>query len=207
MNDIRIPFTRSPGRVSLSTLPAEDGSDSANSEPSVAGIEIVQQLFGSLHAAIEDRQAQQRQSLHELQLVAIELAAAAASWLTMTVIDRNQFNIEQLVARSIEELGGVAAVTVRLNPLDHQLFQRLQQADEVSPQLPAEVEIVSDVNVARGGCITESETISLVTDLETRLASVRQAWLENLDDAQTERRATGRNGWEPGRVPDRRETA
>jgi flagellar biosynthesis/type III secretory pathway protein FliH len=125
----------------------------------------------------------------------------------MTVIDRNQFNIEQLVARSIEELGGVAPVTVRLNPLDHQLFQRLQQADEVSPQLPAEVEIVSDVNVARGGCITESETISLVTDLETRLASVRQAWLENLDDAQTERRATGRNGWEPGRVPDRRETA
>ena len=207
MNDIRIPFTRSPGRVSLSALAAEDGSDPTNNETSVAGIQVLQQLFGSLHAAIEDLQTQQRQSLRELQQVAIELAAAAASWLTMTVIDRNQFNIEQLVAQSIEHLGGVSPVTVRLSPLDHELFMQLQQADEASLHLPSDVQVISDTHLTRGSCTAESENISLVTDLETRLASVRQAWLENLDDAQTERRAPGRNGWEPGRVPDRRETA
>jgi len=200
MTDIRISFNRSPGRVRLVTL-ASDGS-----VPSTE-VDQLKQLFGGLNVAIEDLQRQQRQSIQELQHVAIELAAAAASWLTQAAIDRDQFNLEQLITSSIEQLGGTSLITVRLNPQDHELWMQLQKENGITAETSVEVEYVSDASLARGSCTTESQDISLVTDLETRLASVRQAWLENLDDAQTERRATGRDGWEPGRVPDRRETA
>lgn len=207
IHEIRVPFSRSPSSVRLAAATADDGTDATGIDTSAAGMQILQQLCDGLHTAIVDLQTQQRQSLGELQQVAVELAVAAASWLTMTAIDRDQFNLHQLIAAAIDHLGGNSPVTVRLNPLDHELFLKLQQTDEAGLLLPEDVEVVSDAGLARGSCTAESDRISLVTDMETRLASVRQTWLENLDDAQTERRAAGRNGWQPGRVPDRRETA
>ena len=113
MTDIRVPLIRSPGRITLET---SAGIESATGNGVFqANVERLRLLFGDLHAAIEDLQTQQRQSLHELQQVAVELAAAAASWLTMAAIDRNQFNVEQLIGESIEQLGGNSPVTVRLS--------------------------------------------------------------------------------------------
>jgi flagellar biosynthesis/type III secretory pathway protein FliH len=200
MTDIRIPFNRSPDRVRLVIL-APDG------RVPLTEVDQLKQLLGGLNVAIQDLQRQQSQSIQELQHVAIELATAAAAWLTQASIDRGQFNLQQLIESSVEQLGGDSSIAVRLNPQDHELWTQLQKENGVTAETLTELEYVSDASLARGSCTTESQNISLVTDIETRLASVRQAWLENLDDAQTERRATGRDGWEPGRVPDRRETA
>ena len=157
--------------------------------------------------AVSELEARQRQSLQELQHVAVELATAAASWLTMAAIDRNQFHVEELISQSVSQLQGKGQLTVHLNPDDLEQFNTLRNAHDEPESTLNHVQFVADPTMARGNCRTESDSISLVSDLETRLANVRQAWLENLDDAQTERRATGDRAWEPGRVPDRRETA
>lgn len=206
MTDIRIPFVRSPERVFLAD-PAAIVAAAEQEQRQALEAQQLQQLLGGLHQAVSELQTSRRQSLRELQEVAVELASAAAAWLTMAAIDRNQFNLDQLIAQSIDQLGGSAPLTVRLNPQDLEMFTQLQQSDTSTLQFPDDVQFVSDPGLARGSCTAESQHISLVSDLETRLASVRQAWLENLDDAQTERRAAHRDGWEPGRVPDRRETA
>ena len=205
MTNIRIPFRQSPGTVRL--ISAAYLAAAAEQETRVQEQRMLQQLFAGLQTSIDELKAQQRQSLQELQQVAVELATAAASWLTMAAIDRDQMQLDQLIAQSIEQLGGGQPITVRLNPQDFELFTRQQQSGELSLPLPDDVQIVTDAGMPRGSCTAESQRITLVSDLETRLASVRQAWLENLDDAQTERRATDRDGWQPGRVPDRRETA
>lgn len=202
MTNLRVPFTQPPRQVVL----LAKGQQNPFVKPGYTP-EQLQQLFGGLAMAITELEDRQRQSLQELQHVAIELATAAASWLTMAAIDRDQFHIEQLIADSVSQLQGNGPLKVHLNPDDLEQFNTLKDAHTNSDSILKDVQFVADRTVARGSCKTESDSISLVSDLETRLASVRQAWLENLDDAQTERRATGDRAWEPGRVPDRRETA
>jgi flagellar biosynthesis/type III secretory pathway protein FliH len=202
MTNLRVPFTRSPRQVVL----LAKGEQHPFVKPGYTP-EQLQQLFSGLAMAISELEEKQRQSLQEMQHVAIELAAAAASWLTMAAIDRNQFHIEQLIADSVMQLRGNGPLTVRLNPEDFDQFNTLKETHAEPNSTLKDVQFVPDPTMARGSCRTESDSISLVSDLETRLASVRQAWLETLDDAQTERRATGDRAWEPGRVPDRRETA
>lgn len=206
MTDIRIPFLRSPQRVFVgdaAVLAAEAERQQRQEQQS----QQLQQLLTGLANAVRELQTTRRQSLRELQHVAVELATAAASWLTQSVIDRDQLRPDQLISLAIEQLGGGEPLTLRLNPQDLELFRQLQESDAVTVPLPEDVQLVGDAGLARGSCTAEAQNISLVSDLETRLASVRQTWLENLDDAQTERRATDRDGWQPGRVPDRRETA
>lgn len=206
MTDIRIPFLRSPQRV-FAGDPAILAAEAEQRQRQEQESRQLQLLLTGLATAVRELQTTRRQSLRELQQVAVELATAAASWLTQAVIDRDQLRPDQLIEQAIDQLGGGEPLTLRLNPQDLDLFRQLQESDEVTVPLPEDVQLVGDAGLARGSCTAEAPNISLVSDLETRLASVRQAWLENLDDAQTERRATDRDGWQPGRVPDRRETA
>jgi len=211
MNETRIPFLRPPavlrrGETILFTAPPELLAPRQQSTTQEQRDEINEQMLAGLQLAIDDLQQQQRQSLTELQQVAIELATTAASWLTFAAIDRNQFAIDRLISRAIDELDSKSPVRIRVHPEDHRLLVSLQRSGSATVGLSG-VTIVDDAALSRGSCVAENDSISMVSDLESRLAGVRQEWLESLDDAQTERRTTDASGREIGRVPDRRETA
>ena len=211
MNEVRIQFTRLPaalrqGERRLFVAPPELLAARGTSVSAVERHQHTEVMLSGLQFAIEDLQNQQRQSLNELQQVAVELATTAASWLTFAAIDRKQFAVDQLVGQAIAELKSDAPVRIRLNPDDHRLLVELQRSGTTNVSM-AGASLIDDASLKRGSCVAENDSISIVSDLEDRLAGVRQTWLENLDDAQTERRTTGPDGREIGRVPDRRETA
>ncbi len=183
MTVLSISFPRLPARVFLKT-DHEGGRVDQESAAAVITEEMARQLSTGLTAALNALDSRRRQAIEELQQAAVELAVAAAESILQSAIDRDLFPIDRLVQESISELSGRGKITIRLNEQDLELLTRiLEQADDAV--LPDHVELVADSTCSRGSCVAEAESLLLVSDVRTRLESIRQIWLENLDDART----------------------
>lgn len=156
--------------------------------------------------SVEELQEQHRQSLHEMQEVAVELAVAATSWLVGAAIERGQFAIDDLILHALEQLQVSEPVRVLLHPEDHQLLQSLMEDSMGSEELQ-KITVVDDEGLNRGSCRVESGRRILLSDMESRLEQIRNSWMEKLDDSQIERRGDGSTGRSLRRFPDRREAA
>jgi len=166
----------------------------------------LQQLLADAAEAVQELQTQHRQSLGEMQEVAVELATAAASWLVGYAIDRDMFAVDDLILKALEHLELNQSVKVRLNAADHALLQTLL-SDPVSRQQLDLVSCIPDESIARGSVRVESGRRILLTDMHTRLEEIRRTWMEKLDDSQIERRGDGSASRTLRRFPERRETA
>jgi flagellar biosynthesis/type III secretory pathway protein FliH len=169
-------------------------------------LEELRSLQGHLEATLSELQEQQRTSLQELQLAAVELATETTSWLVGTAIDRNLFAVDDLVANAVEALDMKGPIEIRLHPEDCRLLESLMEREDAAP-LGDDVTVVPDSSLARGICRAESPKRSLLGDWKNRLEDIHRNWLESLNDTQVERRADDPHGRGFRRFPDRRETA
>ncbi len=163
-------------------------------------------LLADAAEAVVELQEQHRQSLSELQEVAVELASAAASWLMGFAIERDMFAIDDLILKALQHMDLDQPVRVLLNPQDHQLLQRLMK-DRSSSDVLHQVKCEDAPGFVRGTCRVESGRKILLSDLHSRLEDIRRSWRETLDDSQVERRGDGSASVALRRFPDRRETA
>lgn len=166
----------------------------------------VKQMLASAAELVAELQEQHRQSLSEMQEVAVELASAAASWLVGVAIDRDLFAVDDLIRNALQHMELDQPVRVRLNPADHTLLKNLIR-DPEGRALLANVSCFDDATLVRGSCRLESGRRILLTDMNSRLEDVRRSWMEKLDDSQVERRGDGSASRTLRRFPDRRETA
>ena len=166
----------------------------------------LKQLLADTSEQVLELQEQHRQSLHELQEVAVELATAAASWLVGFAIERDHFAVDDLIRSAVHQLEADQPVRVRLNPADHELLTNLMR-EPASRQLLENVSCFDDTTLERGSCRVESGRRILLTDMNSRLEQIRRLWMEKLDDSQVERRGDGSASRTLRRFPERRETA
>ncbi len=179
-------------------------------EPAVSEVqqtlERVEALLAVVLERIQESCAQREQSLRELQVVAVELAVAAASHLVGMAIDRGEYAVEAVVGEAIERLGLSKPLTVMLHPEDLELLQARIEAQV--PEWVASVSLQAESRLQRGDCRIETPGgVGLAAEAGARLADLRRHWIEGLDDAQTERRRDAGSAGPLRRFPDRRETA
>lgn len=166
----------------------------------------LKQLLTDAVDEVNELKTQNRQSLGEMQEVAVELATAATSWLVGFAIEKDLFAVDDLVLRALEQLGLTDNVKVRLHPADHDLLKKLIPDSSSQKQLE-ELNCVRDASLTRGSVRVESGRRILITDMHSRVEDIRRSWMETLDDSQTERRGDGSNSRTLRRFPERRETA
>ena len=166
----------------------------------------IRKLLSDVAESIDELQSQHRQSLGEMQEVAVELATAAASWLVGAAIEKEYFAVDDLILKAFEHLDLSQPVTVRLNPADHDLLQKLM-TDPASSQQLKQVACVKDETLSRGAVRVESGRRILLTDMNSRLEQIRRSWMEKLNDTQIERRGDDAASGTLRRFPERRETA
>lgn len=174
--------------------------------PSEEELSDLRQLLANAADQTTELKRTQRQSLDELQEVAVELAAAAASFLVGYSIENDIFAIDDLIMKALDQMNADQPVRVRLNPADHELLKSLLK-DPASASALTNVSVIDDDSINRGGCRVESGRRILVSDMYARLEDIRRAWLEKLDESQIERRGDGSAARTLRRFPDRRETA
>lgn len=166
----------------------------------------LRQMLANTAELVMELQDQHRQSLHEMQEVAVELAVAATSWLTGVAIDRGEFAVDDLIRKALHQMEIDQPVRVRLNPADHDLLKNLIR-DPAGRRMLENVSCFDDPELARGTCRVESGRRIVLSDMESRLENIRRSWMEKLDDSQVERRGDGSTSRTLRRFPERRETA
>ncbi|MEW4490293.1 FliH/SctL family protein [Thalassoglobus sp. JC818] len=164
-------------------------------------------LLAELSGQLQSMSDRREQLLEELQEVAVELSIAVASSLVFHAIDRDEFEVDKLVASAIGHIAPQLTPIVVLHPQDLAILQKSIQS---SPETWADrsMELRSDNQLERGSCkLIEPQIGELVSNIGTRLSEIRRHWLEDLDDTQVERRQAEGKDQRLRRFPDRRETA
>ncbi len=169
--------------------------------------DAVTTLLESLRTTFEELEQRRRQSLADMQQTAIELAVAIAARIVRTVIDRDEFQVAELAAEMVSRLSARGPVVVSLHPADLALFERQLQGRPVPWGTDVRVTVQADSTLERGSCRAAAPDLELLSDVQLHVADIREALLESMEDAQTERRQAQAGDRNLRRFPDRRETA
>ena len=157
----------------------------------LAAFESVNRLLCQLNEQVQELEQQRRESVDELQRVAIDLAMFATSQILQREVQANEFPIEKLVQMAVERLGAHQQLVFRLHPQDLQQLQTVLARAEIAWSLPDGVQLVADPSQARGSCFADTGEFGLLSTLEQQLEDLQRSLKEGLEDAQTERRTSG----------------
>lgn len=165
------------------------------------------QAIQGIQEALAEMEGRRSQSLEELQQIAVELAVMAAEHMTHRKIQSGDFGLDALVKTAVHQLGMNEAASLQLHPDDLDLLKR-QMADLNTAFNPRQVQTIGNPGLDRGTVrlVGDSGRIVMST-VASRLSEIKHVWMENLDDAQTERRDVPTDAQQMRRYPDRRETA
>lgn len=165
-------------------------------------LESVLNVLDDLHNFISEHEARRRQSMNELQQLAIEIGFAVAEKLVRGKIERDEFPIEEMIREVVSRAEPNASLDLYLNPLDLELITEAQSLRE-DPNAKS-IQFRADPTLGRGSCRANCGTYDIVSQIELELAELRYHLLGNLDDAQTERRHADPADSELRQFPDRR---
>ena len=165
------------------------------------------QAIQGIQEALAEMEERRSQSLEELQQIAVELAVMAAEHMTHRKIESGEFGLDDLVKTAVQQLGINEAASLQLHPDDLDLLMR-QMADLKTAFSPRQIQTVGNPGLDRGTVrlVGDSGRI-VISTVASRLSEIKHVWMENLDDAQTERRDVPTDAQQMRRYPDRRETA
>jgi flagellar biosynthesis/type III secretory pathway protein FliH len=174
--------------------------------PPVDHSQILCELTMAVQEAVRDLEERRKQSLAELQEVAVDLALTAASRIVGEAIDRDVFAVDQVVADVLGRVASSGPVRVGLHPADLKLL-KAKRAESVLETPGGVIEFFEDSALKRGCCRAVSGSRAVISDWRTHLAEIRASLHEELEHAQAERRGPEAAHQRVKRYPDRRETA
>ena len=173
-----------------------------------AALAELRDVLSSITDAVAESEAARRQSIDELQQLAIELSTAIAGELLFRSIDANEHNVVALVAAAVDKLGLDAPLSIALHPADLELVQSLASDSDVEQGWRiSDLTLQPDSTLCRGECRATNGTTTVLSEITPRMEEIRRLLWEGLDHAQIERRQAAQHHSSLKRFPDRRETA
>jgi flagellar assembly protein FliH len=134
--------------------------------------------IGRLGEALGRIEAAARAAVRPYATELVELALIIARELVGAEIRRDPAPLVQLVERCLDDVAGESSITLRLHPADRAALVAAR------PELVrADLRIVDEPNMARGGCAVESARRLVDARLEERLDNVRDGLRELLEEA------------------------
>ncbi len=180
-----------------------DQRDRAAAERITHMVELQQSILERL----EELEQRRRQSLEEMQRLAIEIGAAVASRIVHDKVEAGELRFTELVEAAVERFDRNLALSVYLNPTDLQHWQDTLEHQTIPALAPTLIRLIGDRNLSRGGCRIDNGSFSLLFDWESQLTEIREHLTRSLHDTEIERRQDTPKDRKLGRFPDRREIA
>lgn len=133
----------------------------------------VTQTLERLGASIEEVAALRLAVLQRGERDLVQLALAMAERIVRRSIDVDRSVLLTMARAAIERLGTTTAATIHLNPIDYDAI-RLAHPEALSG---GGVEVLTDPQVARGGCLVKSAAGVIDAGIDTQLRELGRALL------------------------------
>lgn len=205
--DVRVRAKSHGSERPADNVISEQDAQSAKEQLQRMQTQRLQQTLDAIQEAVQESEQRRQQSLNELQKIAVELALMAAEHVVFRELQHDSLGVEQLIMAAIARIGLPCAATLQLHPEDLALL-RNQLGSRAVPWNEQLLTLTADAGVERGGVRLESAAGRIVfSDVATRLADIRQEWMEKVNDTQDADRRVSQDSQSLRRFPDRRETA
>jgi len=160
-------------------------------DQSVDEMKSLSGVLADVCGVVVECEQRRAQSMKELQQLAVEIGFAAAERLVRQSLDRGDFSVERLVGEVLKQAVPEAVIAVRLNPIDLELLEEARTLHPPSVELET-TRFQSDPDVTRGSCRVECDGFDLVSILEDEIDEIKLYVLQELENAQSERRQSER---------------
>lgn len=127
-----------------------------------------------------------RESLNELSRQAVELCLAVGEKLALKTLRDDGDTLAGLFGAAIDRAASASKLRLRLNPEDEALLADEWETITGDRDGNLELELVSDTNISRGGCVIEAGGGRVDATVEHRVDSVRLAVLPPEPDEATD---------------------
>jgi flagellar assembly protein FliH len=166
------------------SVPADVQSDGTVAERhspqvSAASIERVQRL---LHETVASFGWQRAQLLRQLKPGLTKLVIAISERVINRELATDEKAIRGVIDAALDELGRAGIVIARVNPDDAAALRDAIRHDEWHPLTTVELEIAADSEIARGGCVLESDYGQVDATVETQIAQLTRLLDEEAGD-------------------------
>ncbi|MFP6765620.1 MAG: FliH/SctL family protein, partial [Planctomycetaceae bacterium] len=178
-----------PPPVEQSVPPVQAGQTIDPVDQSVEEMKSLSGVLADVCGVVVECEQRRAQSMKELQQLAVEIGFAAAERLVRSSLDRGNFCVERLVEEVLKQAVPETVIAVRLNPIDLKLLEEVQTLHPPPVDGPR---FVGDPDVTRGSCRVECEGFDLVSILEDEIDEIKLYVLQELENAQSERRQNER---------------
>jgi len=156
----------------------KEGYDAGHTE---AAEEVIGEANGLLDALKElnsELRAEQERLLSEAEPRLVELAVQIAEKILHHELTQDAGAVRATVAAALSKLTERDRVTIRANPSDVAIINEFKLDVAEAFDGVHEVSIVSDENIARGGCIVETDMLRVNGDIAAQLKQIEQQLTE-----------------------------
>jgi flagellar assembly protein FliH len=150
------------------------GRTEAAGEVAGEGAKLLETLKG---LNIELRNEEQRM-LEEVEPQLIELAVQIAEKILHRELTQDAEAVRATVTAALNKLTERDRVTIRANPADEALLKEFKIDIAESFDGVREVCVVADENIARGGCVVETDMLRVNGDIDAQLKEIQQQLME-----------------------------
>ena len=146
---------------------------------SADSLERVQRL---LHEVVASFGWQRAQLLRQLKPGLTKLVIAIAKRVVDRELATDERVIRDVIDAALDEIGRSGIVIARVNPEDAAALREAIRHNEWHPLTTVELEIAADSDIARGGCVLESDYGQVDATVETQLAQLTRLLDEEARD-------------------------
>jgi len=152
----------------------EEGRQAGLEEGRLAGREEVDQAAERLLALVQELDRLRAETLAEVEEEVVGLVVLAASKIAAREIKTDPRLVVNLIKEAVEGLSRPVRLKIRVNPQDLELVEDYKARLKVERPELQRIELAADAEVPFGGCLVESESETIESTLESRLASLDQ---------------------------------
>lgn len=138
---------------------------------------IAPEWAGQLSGFGEERQRLMEEARREI----ISFAVALASRLVHRTIEHDEQVCVEQVAGALELIGQQARLTITISPLDRAVLEHALPGVLEAARCAADVELLEDPALTRGGCIISTPEGSVDATLETQLRRIAETLVPGLE--------------------------
>jgi flagellar assembly protein FliH len=135
-----------------------------------------------LHETVANFGWQRAQLLRQLKPGLTKLVIAISERVINRELATDEKAIRGVIDAALDELGRSGIVIARVNPDDAAALRDAIRHDEWHPLPTVELEIAADSDIARGGCVLESDYGQVDATVETQIAQLTRLLDEEAGD-------------------------
>ncbi len=135
-------------------------------------------LLETLKGLNDELRSEEQRMLREIEPRLVELAVQIAEKILRRELTQDAEAVRATVTAALSKLTDRDRVTIRANPSDVDLLKEFKLDLTAAFDGIREVNVVADENIARGGCIVETDMLRVNGDIPAQLKEIQQQLME-----------------------------